>query len=374
MSKLFLLGDIHLGIHTLKLDTFLDISKDYFFNFYFPLLKEHYKEGDRFFILGDIFDNRSHLNLKVITYALDIFDWLEENNIQIDIILGNHDLYNNSSVEYNSLKILKRHKNITIHSEPTLLNIGSKKALMIPYINDVEEQKSVLKKFQGKSDYLFCHSDLAGAKNNINSTPLTHGPSVADFVAYPSVYASHIHLHQKMQNFTFIGCPYHLDRNDKGDTKGVYIIDIESGREKFIPNDRSPEYKTIEIVTADDIEKLDKIVSVERVLADKPMDDWYDITINNSLIMEKPELVKKLMDFSRKKSLSTIKQIDDFEIKDTVEDVSLSEIGVSLSIPDMVRDYVKKQDFKDDIIKEKIMNILEEVIQTASDDKMIIVE
>src|SRR6266403_710338 len=98
MSKLFLLGDIHLGIHQLKLDIYLDISKDYFFNFYFPILKEHYKKGDRLFILGDVFDNRSHLNLKVISYALDIFDWLEENDIQIDIILGNHDLYNSYSL------------------------------------------------------------------------------------------------------------------------------------------------------------------------------------------------------------------------------------------------------------------------------------
>src|SRR6266403_1170474 len=300
MSKLFLLGDIHLGIHQLKLDIYLDISKDYFFNFYFPILKEHYKKGDRLFILGDVFDNRSHLNLKVISYALDIFDWLEENDIQIDIILGNHDLYNSSSSEFNSLKILSRHRNVTIHS-----------------------------------------------------VPLTHGPSVADFVTFPQVYASHIHLHQKLQNFTFIGCPYHLDRNDKGDKKGIYIVDIETGKEKFIPNDRSPEYKNIEIVTIEDVEKLDRIISIERVLADKPMDDWYDVTVNNSLIMEKPELVRKLMDFSKKKSLTTIKQIDDFEIKDTVEDISLEEIGVSLSIPDMVRDYVKKQDFKDEIVKDK---------------------
>ncbi|SRR6266403_3459037 len=374
MSKLFLLGDIHLGIHQLKLDIYLDISKDYFFNFYFPILKEHYKKGDRLFILGDVFDNRSHLNLKVISYALDIFDWLEENDIQIDIILGNHDLYNSSSSEFNSLKILSRHRNVTIHSVPTVVNIGTKKALMMPYFNDVDEQKEELKKYQGKVNYLFCHSDLAGAKNNINSGPLTHGPSVADFVTFPQVYASHIHLHQKLQNFTFIGCPYHLDRNDKGDKKGIYIVDIETGKEKFIPNDRSPEYKNIEIVTIEDVEKLDRIISIERVLADKPMDDWYDVTVNNSLIMEKPELVRKLMDFSKKKSLTTIKQIDDFEIKDTVEDISLEEIGVSLSIPDMVRDYVKKQDFKDEIVKEKIIGILEEVIQTASDDRAQIME
>jgi DNA repair exonuclease SbcCD nuclease subunit len=369
MPKAFLISDIHLGVHPLKVDTYLDIAKDYFTNFLFPILEEYYREGDALYVLGDLFDNRSHIDIKAIAYALDIFKWLEEHHIKVEMIVGNHDMQGERSYEYNSLRILEKFNNINIYTKATVLEHGSKKILMLPYITDLEVEKEELKKYQGKVNYLFCHSDLAGAKNNINSGPLTHGPSLADFVAYPLVYSGHIHLRQKMHNFTFIGCPYHLDRNDKGDKKGIYVIDIETGKEKFFQNDRSPEYKNVDIITSDDIEKLEKIITVERVLSDKPIDDWYDITINNSLIIQKPELVRKLMDFSKKKSLASIKQIDDFEIKDTVEDISLEEIGVSLSIPDMVREYVKKQNFNDNIVKEKILNLLEDVIQTTLENK-----
>lgn len=369
MSKMILIGDIHLGIHQLKMDQYLDITKDYFENFFFTLILKNYKKGDLLIIQGDVFDNRSHLNLKAISYALDIFNWLEENDIDVRIIIGNHDMYQIGSNEHNSLQILKKYKNITIYLEPTLVKLTENKlGLMMPYFSNVDLQKKYLQQYQGKADYIFCHSDLAGAKNNINSAPLLHGPNIGDFVSFPKVYASHIHLHQKIHNFTFIGCPFHLDRNDKDDQKGIYIVDIDSGSETFIPNFRSPEYKSIEILVSEDIDKIERVLNTERVISEKPIDDWYDITINNSLLMEKPELTKKLMDFSRKKTLSQIKQIDDLVIKDTVEDMLLENIGVTLSIPDMVREYVKKQNFKDDIVKDKIINLLEEVIDICTSE------
>ena len=41
----------------------LNIIEDYFFNFFIPLVKKEYKEGDVLYHLGDVFDNRQSINL-----------------------------------------------------------------------------------------------------------------------------------------------------------------------------------------------------------------------------------------------------------------------------------------------------------------------
>jgi hypothetical protein len=37
---------------------------------------------------------------------------------------------------------------------------------------------------------------------------------------YGKVYSGHIHIVQEINYFTFVGSPYHLDRNDVGNKKG----------------------------------------------------------------------------------------------------------------------------------------------------------
>jgi DNA repair exonuclease SbcCD nuclease subunit len=363
MPKLFLLSDIHLGVHPLHLDQHLEISKKYFFDFFFPLLKENYVEGDKLYILGDVFDNRSSIDIKAICYCLDIFNWLEENNIETHVLIGNHDMRGNKSYEFNSLRILEKHSNVTLYTKPEMIRVGTKKMLMMPFFTSHDEEKAVLDSFKGQVDYLFCHSDLQGAKNNINSIPLQHGLSIAAFVDFPKVYSGHIHLHQKINNFTFIGAPYHLDRNDKGDQKGVYIIDVETGREKFIPNMLSPQYQTVEILNENDITKINSLMESSV----NGRNDWYDVVISNSLIIEKPELRQQLMEFTKRTKLAQVKQVDDIKIEDTVEDVEMESIGLSLSIPDFVREYVRNQSFKEGVVKDKILGLLEEIIDTCTD-------
>ena len=355
MAKAFLISDIHLGVHSLELDKYLDISKEYFEVFFFPLIKKYYKPGDKLFILGDIFDNRTYIDIKVMCYALDIFKWFEDNNIDIEMLVGNHDMRGEKSYVYNSLRLLEKFDNITIYTEPKILEFDSKKILMMPFITSHSKEKEVLNKFKGQVDYLFCHSDLAGAKNNINSKPLKHGLNIADFITFPKVMSGHIHLNQLIDNFRFIGSPYHLDRNDKGNKKGIYIMDIEKDKELFIENNISPEFKNIEIRTNKDISKLDELNSNNK--------DNYDLIVSNTLLIENKELRTKLQDISRSKKLASMTQIDDLKIKDTAPDVNISDIGISLSVEDFIRDYVKNQETKD-YIKDKVMLILEDVIKT----------
>ena len=365
MAKGFLIGDIHLGAHSLQMDRWLNIMEDYFYNFLTPILKEQYQKGDKLFILGDLFDNRTYLELKVISKSLDIFNFLENLDIDLDIVIigGNHDYYNDHDSANTSLRILEKHSNIEIHKEPFVYEIGTKKILLLPWIHPHTKQLEIIKEHTGKVDYLFCHSDLRGAKTGIKNV-LKSGPTVADFVGYPKVYASHIHLYQTMENFTFLGSPYHLDRNDKGNKKGLTILDIETGEDIFIPNNLSPEFKTITITEESDIEHLDRLIKIDGVIEEK--DNFIDLHINNSLIINKPEIRKKLEMVSKRKRIS-VKQFDDILIEDTVENIDLDDIGNDISVEDMIRTYVNNQQF-DDILKEKIDELLEDAIKICKSD------
>ena len=94
------------------------------------------------------------------------------------------------------------HSNIEIYKEPATYEMGSKKILLLPWIHPHTKQLAVIKEYTGKVDYLFCHSDLRGAKTGIKNV-LKTGPTVADFIGYPKVYAGHIHLYQTIKTPIF---------------------------------------------------------------------------------------------------------------------------------------------------------------------------
>jgi DNA repair exonuclease SbcCD nuclease subunit len=363
MAKGYLISDIHLGVHRLAEDKWLKIAKQYFYDFFIPLVQERWEDGDKIFILGDLFDNRSHLSLKVISFALDLFNDFEKLDLPVLIIGGNHDYYNNNDSEHTSLRILEKHKNVEIHTKPHLYEFSNKKILLMPWNGILKQEQEIFRQYAGKANYMFSHSELQGAKTNLK-VGLRHGANIADFVAFPKVYSGHIHLHQSIKNFTYLGSPHHIDRNDKGNTKGVTILDFNTDTDEFVPNTISPEFKTIEVSKESDIEKLDKLLNIDKSLDKK--DNFIDIVINNSVIINSKEARKKIEEISKKKTVASIKQIDDVTVKDTIEDVSLDDIGIDVSIEDLLREYVKKQDFEID--NSKIMDLLEESIKISKEE------
>ena len=65
--KNIIIGDVHLGVHNLQIDEWLGYHKDYFYNFFIPKFE---KNKYRLFILGDLFDNRTYMDLRVINFTL----------------------------------------------------------------------------------------------------------------------------------------------------------------------------------------------------------------------------------------------------------------------------------------------------------------
>mgnify|MGYP001614426316 CR=1 FL=1 len=248
-KRVFIVSDTHLGCRSNSKE-WLDIVRDYFFNFFIPLVKREYREGDILFHLGDVFDNRQSVNLFAMHYAIEIFEELSKTFKEIHILVGNHDIARKQSNEITGLDIFKHFQNIKIYKHAELIELGSKKALMMPWRRDKEHEIETLIKYP-HADYLFCHSEFQGVQLSRNPKNRHDGGNDVDnFKFYNKVYSGHIHYRQKRKNFLMVGNPYEMTRSDLGNQKGIYLLDIETGEEEFFVNDFSPKFMKINLKDA----------------------------------------------------------------------------------------------------------------------------
>lgn len=85
-----MITDTHFGVRNSSIE-WLDIMKEYFYDFFIPLLKREKKEGDFLVHVGDVFDSRHSLNLLVMNEGISVFEEISK-VMPIVIILGNHDM------------------------------------------------------------------------------------------------------------------------------------------------------------------------------------------------------------------------------------------------------------------------------------------
>jgi len=239
-KRAFIISDTHFGVRNSSTE-WLEITKDYFQNFFIPLLKRESKPGDFVLHCGDVFDSRHSLNLLVMNEALTIFEEISS-ILPIVIILGNHDVYRKETNDINSAKILKWIPNITVHEEPEVMKVANNKLLLMPWRKNVEEENACITSHE--ADYLFCHTDVKGLKFN-KFTEVENGLDLSIMSKFKKVYSGHIHFAQSRKNFRMVGCPYQLTRSDMYNEKGIWLVDFEKDSEVFFKNDRSPNFMRI---------------------------------------------------------------------------------------------------------------------------------
>lgn len=236
--KLFLISDTHLGVRSNSVE-WIEIQRSFFLDWFINDVKKRVSPGDEIFHLGDVFDSRQSLNLRVLNLGLEIFEAMSK-IAPVKVILGNHDCHDLNSNDINSVKPLKWIPGVTVYEEPEKITLGGKKILLMPWRANNEKEKECLRQF-GKADYLFCHTDVKGAEFN-KWSKIDHGNDISEFSNYSRVYCGHIHYRQKVGNVNFVGCPYPMSRSDMDNKKGYWILDLEKGTEEFIENPVSPDF------------------------------------------------------------------------------------------------------------------------------------
>ena len=369
MSKIFLIGDTHIGLgYPNSVDKWFKVHQEYFSDFLIPLLKRKVKQGDIIVPLGDLFDNRNIIPINLLNYGMDIVEEISK-IAPLHIIIGNHDLWSKSASEINSVRPFRYIPNVKIYSSTEILEYNGLKILMMPFFEKRLDQIKVIDENKN-CDYLFCHSDLNGCKMHLTSVAHKNADKIdiSDFKSFSKVKSGHIHLVQSNDHFTFVGSIFQMDRNDIGDQKGIFVIDTNDGTEQFFPNKVSPVFKKFSVSNEDDIDRLDEL---------KDTKDYVDLSISNNLLISNRKLRRKLEVMLEKGNFASVDYIDDItkelvegeEVNESIElDENGMEISVQLEYEDYIKEYILKQKYDNDKFKSGVISEFDEVIKIYNEN------
>jgi len=351
-KRIWFITDTHLGVRNNSED-WINIHKDYFFNWFIPLIKKNYKPGDILCHLGDVYDSRQSLNLKVLNLGISIFEDLSKIfKDGIYIICGNHDIFGKNSNEINSLSSLKWIPNVNIFTEPETIKFGPRKVFLMPWRKDHEAEKEVLSSVDSH-DYMFCHTDLKGLMFN-KFVRIEEGLNYEDMNKFERVYSGHIHYSQNFGKMRMLGSPYQLTRSDTDNPKGITILDLETGLEEYFDNEYSPKFIRL---------------TFEKVLNSTPLDlepffknNFVDILVDPEMAVKSPlGLLTEYITPPLKISFTPINSPEQVVIDEGFHDLE----GKNFSILDLTKMYLEKCNYEEEK-STKIYKAIEKLLHKVS--------
>ena len=111
--KVAILNDTHCGVRNSS-DIFLNYQERFYKDIFFPYLKKHNIKN--ILHLGDYYEHRKFVNFKALNQNRKVFlEPLRDNDITMDIIPGNHDVFYKNTNELCSLKELLGYFTSNVH-------------------------------------------------------------------------------------------------------------------------------------------------------------------------------------------------------------------------------------------------------------------
>ena len=341
--KIALITDQHLDGRKGSLP-FWNYWQKFYDEIFFPTLE---KEGiTTVFDLGDTFDNRKSVDFNTLNrIKTNYFDRLEKYDVHM--ILGNHTTYYKNTSKINSPELLlETYKNIKVYKDVEELKLGSKKFLMLPWINSDNKSQSLQSIADSDANIVCGHLEI----NGFEVTPgmrFDHGGlDCSIFKKYDRVWSGHFHHRSKIGNIQYLGNPYQMYWNDVDDPRGFHIFDTDTFKLEFIQNP----YTMFEKVYYDDTDaKLfdasslkDKIVKV--------------IVRNKSSQFEFDKYVDKI----NKSGCIDLKIVENFTIDDDDVEFTQEECENTLTL---LNKYIDDSEF--DLDKSIVKGIMKEVYREA---------
>lgn len=263
--KIAILGDTHFGARNAS-PAFSKYMGYFYQDIFFPYLRANGIKS--VFQLGDLFDVRKHINLQSLADCkAQFFTPAIEGDIEIQTLLGNHDIYYRESLKINSTQqVLGEFDNIWCHDSPLTVDCDGTTIDIIPWIckENYDEVSEFMR--QSKSDLCLGHFEIDGFAM-YRGMAAHGGLSPAVFAKYERVLSGHFHTRSENGNITYVGTPYELTWQDAGDPRGFHVFDTETRQLTFVENPHTihvryeyDEDKPITLDPADCFEKFVRIV------------------------------------------------------------------------------------------------------------------
>ena len=196
---------------------------------------------DTLFLLGDIFDSRTVIDVSVIDLSCRAFDAARK-RLDIHVLVGNHDAYLRSS-GINSTQMLRGFA--TVHERVS--SVGP--FVLVPWTDSRDDYEASLKRAdkawsQGSPVYLLSHGMFG------NAVPMAKGMPIEwlQGAAWSGVFLGDVHdpvVLQKKPVIRYVGSPLQIHFGDAGRTRGFVILDTKTAEHRYVENTVSPRFHLI---------------------------------------------------------------------------------------------------------------------------------
>lgn len=192
-------------------------------------------------LAGDLFHVRGKITPSVMNPTIAVFKQISAMGLEVEAIAGNHDLEDIFSNELgNAMQALDEIEGFSAITKPTLLDDG---VFMVPWIQDLDELRKVMKAGANAAHDLIIHAPVNGVIKGIPD----HGLEADELIAlgYNRVFAGHYHNHVDFSHGVFsIGATSHQNWSDPG-TKAGFLMLEDPNRTEFIES-RAPKFVNVD--------------------------------------------------------------------------------------------------------------------------------
>ena len=231
--KLAIITDTHFGARNDNLN-----FNEYFFKFYdnvfFPTLEER---GITTCVhMGDVVDRRKYISYRIANDFRERFvNRFKEMDIDLHIIIGNHDTYYKNTSEVNSMEELVGSDRFKIYTGPEVVEFDNTPILFIPWINSNNYEASMDALDTANADIVMGHLEVNGFE--MHKGHMAEGKQEKKlFRRFETVFSGHFHHKSDDGQIFYLGTPYEIFWNDYDDPKGFHIFDTDTRELERIVN------------------------------------------------------------------------------------------------------------------------------------------
>lgn len=339
--KIAIITDMHLGARG-DVEVIMKHQKKFFEEIFFP---ELLRQGVTTILHGgDLFDRRKYINFFTLDFSKNVFlNKLREYNMEMHIIVGNHDVFYKNTNKVNSLELLlKEYDNIKVYSDNVKeLKFDNCKIAMVPWITD-DNKDIIFKQLKSSSSTMVIgHFEIEGFLMNAGNV-CKHGISPTIFNNFEKVLSGHFHTPSKKSNIEYIGAPYEMDWSDYNGKRGFYILDTITKEMEFVENT----LKLHNIITFDDKDEELNFKELEEMDVSSFTDSFVKVVVKN---VEKPAILDKFLSKLHDINAANIKVVDNTrsvkENSPEIEEVDLENAETTLA---MIENEVKSKNLPED--------------------------
>ena len=187
----------------------------------------------RLIVAGDLHDTKANMRAECVNALVKTFRYARfEKNVQIYLMIGNHDKINEKSEEH-SLNFLAPWCHI-VDSWDSWKNLH-----LVPYYSDPDKlRESIAHEEPEKSDILIMHQGITGSKSG--EYIRDHSAITKEDVSGLRIISGHYHTRQTIAlpdggKWDYIGNPYTLGFGEANDPEKGYQLLYDDGSLEFVP-------------------------------------------------------------------------------------------------------------------------------------------